>query len=95
MVSKMSSLVRDFCRSEDSKSLLECLTDCPPDVCHPPRQPFPCPTVFIKPESSKWPANVVAFEDSLASILLGLNDLLLEALPIPAFNRLNFHDQLS
>lgn len=46
MMIKMSSVVRDFCRSEDSESLLECLPDCPPDVCHPPLQRFPCPIVF-------------------------------------------------
>lgn len=94
MVIKLSNIVRDFHRSEDNESLLEFLTDCPPDVCHPPCQLFPCPVIFIKPESSKWTMNIVAFEDSLASIQLGLDDLSPGTLPILAFTMVRFHCQL-
>lgn len=79
----------DFFGGEDSESLLEFLTDGPPDVCHPPYLLFHCPLLKIKPGSP----NVVAFEDSLSSNR-GLDDLLLTALPILAFYGLKFHCQL-
>lgn len=91
---KLSDSIGDFFTGEDNESLLEFLTVYPPDVCHSPCHLFICPLLKIKPESPKESPMLWHLRILYEVIGLGLDDLLLRALPILAFYELKFHCQL-